>query len=110
MFTMSAAEEDSHAPRCYLQAEIHETVLLVKLLPMQVLVEGHRVFHTSLTQWHGHTNHYAVFELLMSCLPLEQWGLCDRVCQVLVCRGRYGFGGGGSSLHSGIEFGRSRTG
>ena len=33
------------------------------------------------------------------------WGLCDRVCQVLVCRGRYGFGGGGSSLHSGIEFG-----
>ena len=33
------------------------------------------------------------------------WGLCDRVCQVLVCRGRYGFGGGGSSLHSWIEFG-----
>jgi hypothetical protein len=59
----------------YLQAEeIHETVLLVKLLPMQVLVEGHRVIHTSLTQCHGHTNHYAVFELLMSCLPLEQWG------------------------------------
>ncbi len=26
------------------------------------------------------------------------WGLCDRVCHVLVCRGRYGFGGGGSSL------------
>jgi hypothetical protein len=24
--------------------------------------------------------------------------------------GRYGLGGGGSSLHSGIEFGRSRTG
>jgi hypothetical protein len=22
------------------------------------------------------------------------WGLCDRVCQVLVCRGRYGLGGG----------------
>jgi hypothetical protein len=38
-----------------------------------------------------------------------RWGLCDRVCQVLVCRGRYGLGGGGSSLHSGIEFGRSRT-
>jgi hypothetical protein len=38
------------------------------------------------------------------------WGLCDRVCQVLVCRGRYGLGGGGSSLHSGIEFGRSTTG
>jgi hypothetical protein len=38
------------------------------------------------------------------------WGLCDRVCQVLVCRGRYGLGRGGSSLHSGIEFGRSRTG
>jgi hypothetical protein len=37
-------------------------------------------------------------------------GLCDRVCQVLVCRGRYCLGGGGSSLHSGIEFGRSRTG
>ncbi len=38
------------------------------------------------------------------------WGLCDRLCLVLVCRGRYGLGGGGSSLHSGIEFGRSRTG
>jgi len=42
------------------------------------------------------------------------WGLCDRLCPVLscflVCRGRYGFLGGGSSLHSGIEFGRSRTG
>ena len=37
------------------------------------------------------------------------WGLCDCVCQVLVCRGRYGLGGVGSSLHSGIEFGRSRT-
>ena len=36
------------------------------------------------------------------------WGLCDRVCQVLVCRGRYGLGGG-VSLHSGIEFGLSRT-
>ncbi len=22
------------------------------------------------------------------------WGLCDRLCPVLVCRGRYGFGGG----------------
>jgi hypothetical protein len=58
------------------------------------------------------------------------WDLCDRQCLVLVCRGRYslggggvfyycrtyykavrvGGGGGGSSLHSGIEFGRSRTG
>jgi hypothetical protein len=38
-----------------------------------------------------------------------RWGLCDGVCQVLVCRGRHGLGGGGSSLHSGIEFGRSRT-
>jgi len=38
------------------------------------------------------------------------WGLWDRVCLVLVGRGRYGFEGGGSSLHSGIEFGRSRTG
>jgi hypothetical protein len=42
------------------------------------------------------------------------WG-CDYatalgVCQVLVRRGRYGLGGGGSSFHSGIEFGRSRTG
>ncbi len=37
------------------------------------------------------------------------WGLCGRLCPVLVCRGRYGLGGG-SSLHSGIEFGRSRTG
>jgi hypothetical protein len=37
------------------------------------------------------------------------WGLCDRVCLVLVCRGRYCFGGGGSSLHSGIEFGWRRT-
>jgi len=32
------------------------------------------------------------------------------MCLVLVCRGRYGLRGGGSSLHSGIEFGRSRTG
>jgi hypothetical protein len=39
-----------------------------------------------------------------------EWGLCDRLCQVLVCRGRYGLGKVGSSLHSGIEFGRSRTG
>jgi hypothetical protein len=38
------------------------------------------------------------------------WGLCDRVCQVLACRGRSVFLGGGSSLHSGIEFGESRTG
>jgi hypothetical protein len=26
------------------------------------------------------------------------WGLCDRVCQVLVCGGRYGLGGGGGLL------------
>jgi hypothetical protein len=39
-----------------------------------------------------------------------RWGLCDCVCQVFVCRGRYGFFEGVSSLHSGIEFGRSRTG
>jgi hypothetical protein len=38
------------------------------------------------------------------------WGLCDRLCLVLVCRGRYCFGGGVSSLHSGIEFGQRRTG
>jgi hypothetical protein len=37
------------------------------------------------------------------------WGLCNRVCQVLVCRGRYSLGGVGSSLHSGVEFGRSST-
>jgi hypothetical protein len=37
------------------------------------------------------------------------WGLCDCLCLVLVCRGRYGLGGGGSSLHSGIEFGQSRA-
>jgi hypothetical protein len=33
-----------------------------------------------------------------------------RISLVLVCRGRYGFWGGGYSLHSGIEFGLSRTG
>jgi hypothetical protein len=38
------------------------------------------------------------------------WDLCDRLCLVLVCRGRYCLGGAGSSLHSGIKFGRSRTG
>jgi hypothetical protein len=39
------------------------------------------------------------------------WGLCDHVCLVLVCRGRYGLGGMVLlRLHSGIEFGRSRTG
>ena len=32
-------------------------------------------------------------------------------CPILVCRGRYGLGGGfKASLHSGIEFGRSGTG
>ncbi len=34
------------------------------------------------------------------------WGLCDRLC----LQGQVRFWGGGSSLHSGIEFGRSRTG
>ena len=43
-------------------------------------------------------------------INIGKWGLCDRLCLVLVCRGRYDLGGGGfSSLHSGIEFGRSRT-
>jgi hypothetical protein len=42
-------------------------------------------------------------------ISIGTWGLCDRLCLVLVCRGRYGLGKGGSSLHSGIEFGRSRT-
>ena len=42
-------------------------------------------------------------------INIGTWGLCDRLCLVLVCRGRYGFGGV-SSLHSWIEFGRSRTG
>ena len=26
------------------------------------------------------------------------WGLCDRLCPVLVCKGRYGLGGGGVLL------------
>jgi hypothetical protein len=30
----------------------------------------------------------------LSTLHIE-WGLCDRLCLVLVCRGRYGLGGGG---------------
>ena len=42
-------------------------------------------------------------------ISVGTWGLCARLCLVLVCRGRYGLGGG-SSLHSRIEFGRSRTG
>jgi hypothetical protein len=37
------------------------------------------------------------------------WGMYDSLCLVLVCRVRYGLGGGISSLHSGIEFGWSRT-
>jgi hypothetical protein len=41
-------------------------------------------------------------------INIGTWGLYDRLCLVLVCRGTYGLGGG-SSLHSGIEFGRSRT-
>jgi hypothetical protein len=43
------------------------------------------------------------------CINIGTWGLCDCLCLVLVCRGRYGLGGG-SSIHSGIEFGQSRTG
>ncbi len=38
-----------------------------------------------------------------------RWGLCDSVCLVLACRGRYGLRGVGSSLDSGIEFGQRRT-
>jgi hypothetical protein len=41
-------------------------------------------------------------------ISIGTWGLCARLCLVLVCGGRYGLGGG-SSLHPGIEFGRSRT-
>ena len=48
---------------------------------------------------------------VVPCINIGTWGLCDRVCQVLVCKGRYGLGGGvTASLHSEIEFGRSRTG
>jgi len=38
-------------------------------------------------------------------INIDTWGLCDRLCLVLVCRGRYCLGcvSGGSSLHSGIE-------
>jgi hypothetical protein len=41
-------------------------------------------------------------------ISLGTWGLCACLCLVLVCGGRYCLGGG-SSLHPGIEFGRSRT-
>ena len=27
-------------------------------------------------------------------INIGKWGLCDRLCLVLVCRGRYGLGGG----------------
>jgi hypothetical protein len=50
-----------------------------------------------------------VFECWCSSTLHIGWGLCDSLYLVLVCRGRYGLGGGGSSLHSGIEFGLSRT-
>jgi hypothetical protein len=33
------------------------------------------------------------------------WGLCDRVCLVLVCRGRYGLGGGGLLFILGLNLG-----
>ncbi len=36
------------------------------------------------------------------------WGLCDRLCPVLVCRGRYGLGC--LVLLFILEFGRNRTG
>jgi hypothetical protein len=51
-----------------------------------------------------------VFQVWFSSTLHVGLGLCDRVCLVLVCRGGYCFGGGDSSLHVGIEFGRSRTG
>jgi hypothetical protein len=41
-------------------------------------------------------------------ISIGTWGLKARICVVLVCRGMYCLGGG-SSLHPGIEFGRSRT-
>jgi hypothetical protein len=50
-----------------------------------------------------------VFQRWFSSTLHVGWGLCDRVCLVLVCRGGYCLGAGGSSLHAGIEFGRSRT-
>ena len=46
-------------------------------------------------------------------ISIGTWGLCARLCLVLVCVQSAGAGtvwGGGSSLHPGIEFGRSRTG
>jgi hypothetical protein len=41
-------------------------------------------------------------------MTFTTFGLCDHLCLVLVCRGRYCLGGGFFS-YSGIEFGRSRT-
>jgi hypothetical protein len=41
-------------------------------------------------------------------ISIGTWGLCAHLCLVLVCGGRYCLGGG-SSLHPGIKFGRSRT-
>ena len=35
-------------------------------------------------------------------ISIGTWGLCARLCLVLVCRGRYGLGGG-SSLHPGRD-------
>ena len=49
-----------------------------------------------------------VYECWCSSTLHIRWGVCDSLCLVLLCGGRYGLGG--SSLHSGIEFGRSRTG
>jgi len=31
---------------------------------------------------------------VLSCINIGTWGLCDRLCLVFVCRGRYGLGGG----------------
>ena len=42
-------------------------------------------------------------------ISVGTWGLCARLCLVLVC-GAGTVWGRGSSLHPGIEFGRSRTG
>jgi hypothetical protein len=50
-----------------------------------------------------------VYERWCSSTLHIRWGLCDRLCLVVVCRGRYCLGGGVSSLHSGIKFGRRRT-
>ena len=42
-------------------------------------------------------------------INIGTWGLCDRLCPGLSVGAGMVWGGGGSSLHSGIESGRSRT-